>query len=379
MLPAAIAINALIGVLYVWSLFLSPIEARLSISRSALSFVPAIGLLCFTLGVFVHNLLIPRLRIGLLAPTVLIVAGLGHLLFWLFPGYPGLLLGYGIVFGTAAGIGYGLALAMARQSSAGVRGWAVGVTVAAFAASGMALAALDSAFSGRIDAVRSFGYIGAVFCASGTVLVFVLRRSSLAADSQLKPDRATAPIGAFPWFCLALGYFSLCYPGLVLVSHGTAILASLGASEPVSSGAPLVVNAGYLSGALLGGLLPTWLPGRTAPAALLCTTTICVALITIPLPLPIHALAMFVIGLGLGSVVSVFYVLLSQKYSADRASALFARLNIGYGLAGFLAPSVTGGLYDLYGSYHSPLGFAVVIGAVGLIAVLNGAVARTIA
>ena len=114
----AILVNVLLGVLYGWSLFLTAIETELIVSRTLLSFVPALGLFCFTLGMLLHHLLIPRLPVRLLVPVVVATAGLGHLLFWFFPSYLGLLLGYGLVFGTAAGIGYGLALAMARHDTA---------------------------------------------------------------------------------------------------------------------------------------------------------------------------------------------------------------------------------------------------------------------
>ena len=378
MLPAAIAINALLGVLYGWSLFLSPIEAQLLVSRTVLSFVPAMGLLCFTLGVLVHNLLIPRLQIGILAPGVVATAGLGHFLFWLFPSYIGLLLGYGVVFGTTAGIGYGLALAMARQSSPTVRGWAVGVTVAAFAASGMAISALGAIFQIQEDVPRLFGFIGAVFCISAMALASVLRRATLAYDSSIKLNVPNTTIPVFPLLYLALGYFALCYPGLVFVSHGAAILQASGASDPASSIAPFILNAGYIAGALLGGFLPSCLPGRGAPLVLLIATTTCVGLMKMPLPIPFHVLAMFGIGVGLGSVVSVFFLLLSHKYNPDRASALFARLNISYGLAGISAPTITGRLYDLTGGSDATLWFTFFVGIVGLIAISNTAAARSI-
>lgn len=135
-------------------------------SRTALSLVPALGLLSFTIGVLFHHILISRIQTGILVSSVITVGGLGHLLFWAFPSYLFLLLGYGLVFGTATGIGYGLALAMARQSSSEHRGWAVGITVAAFAASGMLISATGTLFNIVENVSVSFGVIGLIFVSS---------------------------------------------------------------------------------------------------------------------------------------------------------------------------------------------------------------------
>jgi MFS family permease len=87
-----------------------------------------------------------------------------------------------------------------------------------------------------------------------------------------------------------------------------------------------------------------------------------------PLPPAAAAVAVFVIGSGFGSTVSVFVMMLTRSYGTDRVGALFGRLNISYGLAGFLAPSITGWMYELSGDYTTSLWFGDFLGVLGLLA-----------
>jgi len=367
-LIAAIALNLLFGVLYGWSLFLAPLEDFLQKSRTGLSLVPALGLLCFTIGVLVHDAVIRRIRLAVLASGVAAAAGLGHLTFWLFPSYPALLSGYGAAFGSAAGIGYGLALALARTTFSPTRGWAVGLTVAAFAAGGMAVSAMGAAFGPAHDIANLFGIIGAAFLLCALALGLLLRGSELTIGSRPCSGAFPAAIQRWAFLRLAFGYFVLCYLGLLVVSHGVAILEASGASAAHALLAPFVLNAGYIAGAFWGGVIAARCPGRAVPLAFLFASTASALTLGMHLPPAAAAVAVFVIGSGFGSTVSVFVMMLTKSYGTDRAGALFGRLNISYGVAGFLAPSITGWMYELSGDYVTSLWCGGFLGILGLLA-----------
>jgi len=369
MLLGAILINSLLGVLYGWSLFIAPIESQLNINRTTLSLVPAMGLLCFTMGVLFHHRLIPYFQIKYLASGVIAFAGAGHFLFWLFPSYISLLLGYGVIFGIAAGVGYGLALALARQASS--VGWSVGITVAAFAASGMIVSALGTVYQIQNDIPQLFAYIAMVFFVGAIILLFLLAKTKLILDVGIDEDDVQSKVSAIPFLCLMFGYFALCYSGLVFVSHGATIMKAAGVTNAIASLTPFILNSGYIVGAFLGAYLSTLLPSKGSPILVLIATIICLVVLISPLPQAFHIIALFFIGAGLGSVVSIIFTLLSLKYSASRASSLFAKLNVSYGLAGFLAPSITAKFYDLNKTYDEALWFAIIVGVIGVLAILN--------
>ena len=135
----AAVVNAAMGILYLWSLFLLPLENSGGYSRADLSLVPAIALVGFTVGMGIHDRLVRALGRSGVAVACFLLAGGGHLTFAFFPSYSMLLAGYGIAFGLGSGIGYGLALSLSASVTGTRRGLAIGVAVAAFALSGILL------------------------------------------------------------------------------------------------------------------------------------------------------------------------------------------------------------------------------------------------
>jgi hypothetical protein len=63
-------------------------------------------------------------------------------------------------------------------------------------------------------------------------------------------------------------------------------------------------------------------------------------------------------------------MLFTTWFGADKVGALFARLNLGYGVAGLLAPAFTGWLFTVRGSYEAP-----VLTCIGLLLVGSAAIA----
>ncbi len=160
--------NAVMGLLYVWSLFLLPLEAVLGAPRSALSLIPALALVTFTLGMMVHDRLLAALRFRAFSLLAFGFAGGGHLLFAFDGGYAALLTGYGMLFGLGAGLGYGLALALVTRLPTRVRSLGLGLAMAAFAISGVVLSGLFAQPIRETDPTAGFLIIGLAILAAGS-------------------------------------------------------------------------------------------------------------------------------------------------------------------------------------------------------------------
>ena len=65
----------------------------------------------------------------------------------------------------------------------------------------------------------------------------------------------------------------------------------------------------------------------------------------------------------------MFMMLFTVWYGTDRAGHLFGRLNVGYGLAGFIAPWLTGFLYDRAGGYQAAVLACALLVLVGSLAI----------
>jgi OFA family oxalate/formate antiporter-like MFS transporter len=203
---AALLVNAGLGVLYIWSLFLGPFEVELSVDRATLSLVPALALLFMTVGMVMYATALRWTSAPALAAISLGLAGAGHLLVGLAPGVPGLIVGYSILYGIGGGLGYILALAVATHAPPKIRGIVVGITVATFAASGVILALFIPAVIARIGAVTTFLYIGLALLVAAVAAAVLLRGTVLADDAGAKDEGSY--LGLL-FFKLAISFFAV--------------------------------------------------------------------------------------------------------------------------------------------------------------------------
>ena len=360
-LIAGFVINLSIGVLYGWGIFVVPLEELLNISRSTISIVPATGLLLFTVGVYVHDILVNRLHPSALAFGVMMVAGAGHLIFYLYPSYFTLLAGYGVLFGLSAGISYGFALMLARRVSLISQGLAIGSTVAAFAIGGMIVSLLASFFDVSQHTVNVFGFGSILYFIIAIFTWALLRNYVLNSETPAEKSGASDIIKTPQFWKLAFVYFCMSYTGLMIVSHGAAVMLEREAPASIVSLTPFALNFGYMLGAIIGGVLIARSPTPAIPFLFMSLSALSLSALVTTLPVPVWLLAVFCIGLQFGSTVSIFVVLLVKTYGELNAGHLFGRINIGYGTAGFLAPVVTANLYDYGDNYSLPIWGAILL------------------
>lgn len=366
-LAAALLINAGLGVLYIWSLFLSPFEAELLTDRGTLSLVPALALVFFTVGMVFHSAALRRTSAAALAAISLGLAGAGHILVGLLPSVTGLIIGYGMLFGFGGGLGYLLALALATRAEPNVRGIVVGITVAIFAASGVVLAFFIPGLIAQDGAVATFTYIGVALWIAAIIAYVLLRGTVLAGETGARD--AESFIGPF-FFKLAVAFFSVCAIGLMVISHSTGILASLGASDLASYG-PIACNIGYIVGCLTGGKLAESLGGRGALSFVGIVLLLALVGLALPMPFAVYLAAIAFTGASIGAVASLTPMLIAGHYGVERVGSIYGKLNIAYGLGGLLAPWIAGILYVQTGGYGAAIWLAIVVAAVGLAASLT--------
>jgi OFA family oxalate/formate antiporter-like MFS transporter len=362
-------LNAAVGVLYLWGLFLIPLEEEIHRSRADLSLVPAIALAAFTIGMVAQNMLLRRFGLALVTIGAFALAGGGHLLFALFPTYDALLLGYGVGFGIGSGIGYGLALYLASSVRDDMRGLAVGVAMAAFATSGIVLPLIFGESISTASPKQCFAAIGIVMLVVALAVLLLSRNrfSRHVADAGLIDER-------FSWIspeALALGaaFFLICFVGLTVVAHSTGIASANELPSRAVDLMPTSFMLGYLVGSLFGGKLVEWLTGW---AALVVTSTFAgIGLWLIDLTIAAAALAgAAAVGMAFGSSASLMPTLIGERYGPALIGAIYSKLMIAYGLAGLFAPWTAGLLFNATGSYRTTIilgiGMCVLAAALGL-------------
>ena len=252
LIGAGLLANAVSGLLYVWSLFILPLEAALDLERAHLGAISSVSLACYTIGIWG----LPRVtaRLGLRGTATLAIALIvgGHLGFGLAPSGWTLAAGYGVAFGTGGGLAYGLALTLAARLPDVLRARAIGLVLAAFALSGIVLPLALGDWIAATDPAHAFLVIGlaAILPGLGCVLLLPSVQRPVGAG-QVSIPAAPAPDMAF--MVMTGIFFCLCFVGLILVSQGAAMAAAGGLSDP--SRVATAMTLGYLVASLFGAPL----------------------------------------------------------------------------------------------------------------------------
>ena len=367
LLVAACLTNVAMGILYVWSLFLLPMESALAQPRSVLSLVPTLALVSFTLAMFLYDRILRRLGFRAFAMLAFGLAAGGHLVFAVFGGLAGLLLGYGLVFGLGAGFGYGLALALVIQLPESRRSLAIGLVMAAFAVSGITLSSLLAEPIRVTPPGRSFLLIGAAILAIGVAVVALMQggiRTAAGPSAAASPLRRDFTEARF--LTIFLVFFSICFSGLLVVSHSTGMAAAQGADARLTGLTPGAFTLGYVLGSFLAGKLVEMLSGRTMLLAFNLLSATGLALFLLPAS-PLLLVAAMAIGIVFGGSASLMPVLIGEQFGAARIGEIYGKLMLAYGAGGLIAPALSGAIFSATGGYGWSLALALALCAAGLV------------
>src|SRR3990167_4052163 len=207
---AATALNTPLGSLYAFSVFLTPLETLLGLSRADLALVFALATAGFGAGMN-------------LAPHVYGLASTPIL------GLAQLALGYGVLFGVGGGAGYILVqqavnLAVTRRHGL-MNGYLVGLYPA-----GAMIAAPLFGWSVREFGVRAtLGGLATVLAVTGVISARLIARSGItlaAATAAVEPDAQERRRPLF--WRLWLVFFLAASAGLMVLSQAAGIIASYG-------------------------------------------------------------------------------------------------------------------------------------------------------
>lgn len=352
-----------IGALYAWSVFLVPLERELGASRAELSAVFSIATASFTLcmlfGAHLYrHVSAPTLAFltGALAAAGLLLAGTGT------SSLPAIGLGFGVLFGLANGLGYGLSLQVVQAAFPERRGLVTGLSVASYTAGSAAFSGLFAWGLQQLGPSGTFFATAAYMLAMGLAVFLLLKVSGIdirPAPTQL-PASGLRDFSARFWV-LWLCFFLSAFAGVMVLGHAATIVGARGATaETMALGAALVAIGNGI-GRLAGGLLCDWLPPRRFLTLLLLVAALCLFMLLIWSSVAAAMLALTIVGIGYGSVAGAYPVIVSKIYGLVHVSRAYGRVFTAWGLAALAGPYVGGLLFDWAGGYD--LAIAVAAGA----------------
>lgn len=361
-IAAATALNAPLGSLYAFSVFLQPLEALLGLHRADLAIVFAVAAAGFGAGM----ILAPSVY-GV-APTPLVVLAcaatstLGIALAATAGGLAQLAIGYGVCFGAGGGAAYIVVQQIVNLAVTGRHGLVNGYVVSLYPAGAMIAAPLFGWGIRALGVRATLGGLAAVLAVTGLIGAWLTARSgvTLAATtgvSALRADERRRPV----FWRLWLVFFLAASAGLMVLSQAAGIITAYGGAAPLAVYGTTFITATIAAARLGGGWMVDWLaiPSVAAGAHAVALAG-SVALTLWPGP-AISVIALALVGLGYGLISGVTAAAVAVYWRRALYGRMAGRIYMAWCAAAIVLPVTAGRLFDLTHGY----GTAVLIAAGG--------------
>jgi MFS transporter, OFA family, oxalate/formate antiporter len=370
-IAAATALNLPLGTLYAFSVFLKPVEALLGVGRTQMSFVFALATITLTVGMNVAPWFYRRFSPFTLA---LACAAMGAAGMWLAASadsFAQFALGYGVVVGPGAGIGFILVQQAVNQTVTSRRGLANGYVVSLYPLGAM----IGAPILGW--AIESFGVRATLAGLGATVLVtsvlsgLLLRAAGIGThDESARAGRADPQ---WPLFLrLATVFFLAAAAGLMVMSQAAGIVQAYGGGTALAVGATTVIMAAVGAARIAGGwLVDHFAIPHVAIGCQVVSLLGALALTAWPTP-PVAVIALPMIGVGYGVISGLTAAAIARYWHKNLFGSVASRLYIAWCVAAVTLPILAGWIYDRTQGYGVALllaggaNLAAVFIAVGL-------------
>lgn len=369
---AATALNAPLGSLYAFSVFLKPLEALLGLSRADLAFVFAVASGGFGLGM---NL--APYAFGLASTAVLVLgcalaATVGIALAASAAGVGQLAVGYGILFGGGGGAAYILAQQTVNLAVTRRHGLVNGYIVALYPAGAMIAAPLFGWSIAELGVRATLGSFAGVLAVTGAISAWLIARSGV--------TLAATAAGAAPaeserrrtvFWTLWIVFFLAASAGLMVLSQAAGIIAAYGGPTALAVYGTTFIAGCIAVARLGGGWMADWLTIPTVAAgAHAVALTGNLALTIWPGP-GVSVLALTLVGLGYGVISGLTAAAVAVYWRRALYGRIASRIYLAWCAAAIILPVTAGRLFDLTHSYGAAVLIAAGGNAVGIVVALG--------
>ncbi|MBL8581584.1 MAG: hypothetical protein JNL61_05070 [Rhizobiaceae bacterium] len=159
---------------------------------------------------------------------------------------------------------------------------------------------------------------------------------------------------------MGIAFFAICYGGLLAISQTAGMVASNGLSPRTIDTTLAMLTVGYLGGSLLGGKLVEVTSGRATLIG--ASILIAIGLTSLNLSSPVVVIAgALAVGAAFGSSASFMPILIGERFGAAMIGPVYGKLIVSYGLAGLVAPWLSGLLFERTGGYMSAVWIGIAL------------------
>jgi OFA family oxalate/formate antiporter-like MFS transporter len=371
-IAAATALNAPLGSLYAFSVFLQPLESMLELGRAELALVFALASAGFGAG-----MILAPAAYGLV-PTPLVVlacaaaSSLGITLAATAGGLGQLAIGYGLFFGAGGGAAYIVVQQTVNQAVTERQGLINGYIVSLYPAGAMIAAPL---FAWSIEALgvrATLAGFAAVLAITGSVSAWLIAHSGVSlvtVPGTATPAAAERRRAVF--WRLWVVFFLAASAGLMVLSQAAGIIRAYGGATMLAVYGTTFITGSIAAARLGGGWMVDWLaiPAVAAIAHAIALTGN-VALTVWPGP-GVSVLALTLVGLGYGVISGVSAAAIAVYWRPALYGRMASRLYTAWCAAAIVLPIVAGRLFDLTQGYSTAILIAAGGNALGILVALG--------
>ena len=364
-LIAATVVNLPLGTLYAFSVFLKPMEALLGASRAEMSFVFGLATVTLTVGMNVASQLYRRLPAPLISVACALASGAGLWLSASATSFAQFALGYGVLFGSGAGVLVNLAQQAVNQTVTARRGLANGYVVSLYPLGAMLGAPILGWAIGAFGVRAALAGLALAVVITGAIFALLIR----AATITMLDQTSTAGDGRLgrPFYLLMGVFFLAAAAGLMVLSQAAAIVQAYGGAAAFAVGATTFITGAVGGARIAGGWLVDHFPAaRVGVGAHLCSLAGALMLSLFP-SAAIAAAALGLIGIGYGIVSGLTAAAIAQYWHKNQFGSIAGRLYIAWCGAAISLPVLAGALFDRSGSYAAAVWIAAGVNVAGVL------------
>ncbi len=364
-IAAATFLNLPFGTLYAFSVFLKPMEALLAVSRAEMTSVFALATITLTAGMLIGPWFFRKLSSAWLAVGCGLCSAAGLFLAASAASYAQFAIGYGVLFGLGAGVGYIVMQQGVNQVVTRSRGLANGYSVSLYPLGAMLGAPIFGVSIEAFGLRATLAGLGVVSLAGCLMAGLLHRLAGIRMHDESPAQSSHDP--QWPVFMRLFGVFFLAAAaGLMVLSQAAGIVQAYGGATALALGATTFITGMIGAARIAGG----WLTDRfavphVAMGAHVLSLAGTVILTLWPGPLvAVPALAM--IGMGYGFVSGLTAAAIAQYWHRNDFGVVAGRLYISWGFAAVTLPVLAGWLFDRTQGYGSAIMIAAAVNLLGV-------------
>lgn len=359
---AGLGVNSCLGALYTWTIFAALLRSEFgwSATQTQIPYMTACFFFAFLMAPW--GMLQDKLGPRPVLTASAILAGIGFFMSGWFLTVWGLTLFFGVVFGTAIGMGYSTATpAAVKWFGPRQRGVISGIVVGGFGLAAFFSAPLARTLLDKYDISRTFNILGLLFF----TLIILLSRiidnppagygqdDEIVSDLPAQKDVIWSDMIRTPQFyCLWVMLFLGMFAGLMIIGQLTSIGQEQALMAPRTAVLLVSVYALFnFIGRIGCGFISDRFDRKTTLALIYLIQVVCY----LAFPRFTTSLWLFagtaVVAFAFGGILSIFPVLTCEYFGEKNLGLNYGIVYTAWGVGGLLGPLVGGLVRDLTGTY----------------------------